>query len=535
MSEMKIAFLGDVAVQLTAAALREALAAKGIAVEVCEAPFDQVRRQLLTAESEVHAFAPQVVVVWEAAERWPERPASVEDRLGNVESYCRAVPGTVLYVNAVVSPGVDAREVRRFNVGLDDLAARVGNLKIVDLAALVAQAGRTAWCDPVLYYTASMALLPDGQRALAGRIADKIAAACGRERKCVVVDLDGTLWGGVVGEDGVSGIDIGGESPLGRTYADFQRWLKGLKDRGILLAVCSKNDEALAREAFAVRAEMPLKETDFVAFAANWDPKPDNAAAMAAQLNLGLDAFVFLDDRKVEREAMRAAHPEVTVPELPEDPAEWIGFLEGLNLFETASASADDAERTARYRAEAERNVRRATFANEADFLRDLQMEAEEVPLDEGTIPRVARLMQRTNQFNLTTKRYSEGDLMRFRNDSSSVPLVLRLADRFGDLGIVSFILGVQTGDELVIDSWLMSCRAIGRGLEKLAFNRLVAKAKALGLKTLVGRYLPTARNGLVKNLYPQLGFQARADGAWTIDVDVCRELKGEIGLMFDV
>lgn len=531
MNMTRIAIVGDVATQLLAAAVQDALLARGIAADVREVPFDQVRQQLLTVESEVHAFAPQVVVVWEAVERWPERPVSVEDRLGNVESYCRAVPGTVLYVNAVVSPGVDAREVRRFNVGLDNLAARVGNLKIVDLAALVAQAGRTAWFDSVLYYTASMALLPDGQRALAGRIADKIAAACGRERKCVVVDLDGTLWGGIVGEDGVRGIDIGGESPFGRAYADFQRWLKGLKDKGILLVVCSKNDVALAREAFAVRAEMPLKETDFVAFVANWDPKPDNVAAMAAQLNLGLDAFVFLDDRKVEREAMRAAHPEVTVPELPEDPAEWIGFLENLNLFETASVSADDAERTARYRAETERNARRATFANETDFLRDLQMEAEEMPFDEGTIPRVARLMQRTNQFNLTTKRYSESDLMRFQNDSSSVPLVLRLADRFGDLGIVSFVLGIRTGDELVIDSWLMSCRAIGRGFEKFAFNRLVAKAKTLGVKKLVGQYLPTAKNGLVKNLYPQLGFQVRADGAWAIDVDACKEIKGEIGL----
>lgn len=534
MSEMKIAFLGDVAVQLTAAALREALAAKGIAAEVYEAPFDQVRRQLLTAESEVHAFAPQVVVVWEAVERWLERPLPVEERLAAVEALCASAGCDVFYVNAAEGRG-DARAVRAFNAGLDALAARLANLEIVDLASLVAGNGRAAWFDPVLYYTATMPLVPEGQQALAGRLADLVAAKSGRERKVLVADLDGTLWGGIVGEDGVDGVEIGMESPLGRAHADFQRLLKSFGERGVLLAVCSKNDATLVREVFARRTEMPLREDDFVEIVANWGPKAGNLAELAARLNLGLDSFVFLDDRKAEREAMRRAHPEVAVPELPEDPAEWVGFLERLDLFGSTVGSADDALRRERYRAEAQRTVRRADFADEAEFLRDLKMVAEEVPFVGETVGRIARLVQRTNQFNLTTKRYSECDLRRFQDDPSTVPLVLRLADRFGDLGIVSFILGVRTGDALEIDSWLMSCRAIGRGLELFAFNRLVAKAKALGLKTLVGRYLPTARNGLVKNLYPQLGFQARTDGAWTIDVDACRELKGEIGLMFDV
>lgn len=516
---VRVAFVGDVAVQLTAAALREMLVAKGIPAQVCEAPFDQVRQQLLTSDSDLKRIAPQFVVIWEAAERWLERPVSVEDRLAAVEDYCRAVSGTVLYVNAVNVPGVDVRETRRFNAGLDDLSARIANLKIVDLAALMAQAGRTAWFDPALYYTASMPLVPDGQETLAGRIADKIAAACGRERKCIVVDLDGTLWGGVVGEDGVSGIDVGGESPIGRTHADFQRWLKGLKDRGILLAVCSKNDLSLVREVFASRTEMPLKETDFVSFVANWDPKPDNLATMAARLKLGLDGFVFLDDRKVEREAMRAVHPEVTVPELPEDPAEWVGFLEDLNLFETASASADDAERTARYQAESDRSAHRASFASEADFLRDLQMEAEEVPFDEGTIPRVARLTQRTNQFNLLTRRYSEAELKAMMSDPTIVPLVLKLKDRFGDYGLVSVMIGRRDGEAIFIDTWLMSCRVIGRGVERYALNRFVEKGRESGARTLVGQYEPTAKNGLVKDLYPSLGFETEGANRFCLDL----------------
>ncbi len=264
---------------------------------------------------------------------------------------------------------------------------------------------------------------------------------------------------------------------------------------------------------------MPLKREDFAAFVANWEPKPANVARIAATLNLGLDSLVFLDDRKDEREAVRQALSEVTVPELPEDPAEWTAFLGALDLFETASVASDDALRTERYREEAARQEVRKTFADEAEFLRDLAMRAEVLPLDSGTIPRVARLTQRTNQFNVLTKRYGEAELKALAEDPTTVPLVVKLSDRFGDYGIVSVMIGQRQGAALFIDTWLMSCRVIGRGVERFAFDQFVARARALGVKTIVGRYEPTAKNGLVKDLYPKFGFVAAGDGSWKLEV----------------
>ena len=515
---IRIGVCGDVATQLLTAAVRERLTARGVEAKIFEAPFDQVRRQLLTSDSELQRFDPQFVVVWEAVERAHERAQAVEARLGDVEALCAATRATVLYVNAADGAGVDSRFVRAFNAGLDALADRIDNLQVVDLASLVSERGRAALFNPMLYYTASLALVPEGQQALAARIVARIAALCGKERKVAVVDLDGTLWGGVAGEDGVEGIEIG-ESPLGRAHADFQRWLKELKNRGVLLAVCSKNDLVLAEEVFATRTEMPLKREDFAAFVANWEPKPANVARIAATLNLGLDSLVFLDDRKDEREAVRQALPEVTVPELPEDPAEWTAFLGALDLFETASVASDDVLRTERYREEAARQEVRKTFADEAEFLKDLAMRAEVLQLDSGTIPRVARLTQRTNQFNVLTKRYGEAELKAMAEDPTVVPLVVKLSDRFGDYGIVSVLIGRREGAALFIDTWLMSCRVIGRGVERFAFDQFVARARGLGVKTIVGRYEPTAKNGLVKDLYPKFGFVAAADGSWKLEV----------------
>ena len=524
----RIAIVGDVATQLLTAAARERLAARGVEAEIFEAPFDQVRWQLLTSDSELKRFDPQFVVVWEAVERARERAQRADERLAGVEALCAATRGTVLYVNLADGAGVDSRMVRAFNAGLDALADRIDNLKVVDLAVLVAERGRAALFNPMLYYTASMALVPEGQQALATLIAEKIAALCGKERKVAVVDLDGTLWGGVAGEDGVGGIEIG-ESPLGRAHADFQRWLKELKGRGVLLAVCSKNDLALAEEVFAARPEMPLKREDFAAFVANWDPKSQNIANIAATLNLGLDSFVFLDERKDEREEVRRMLPEVTVPELPEDPAEWTAFLGALDLFGTASVASDDALRTERYRDEAARQEVRKTFADEAEFLRDLAMRAEVLPLDDGTVSRVARLTQRTNQFNVLTKRYGEAELRAMADDPAIVPLVVRLGDRFGDYGIVSVMIGRREEATLFVDTWLMSCRVIGRGVEHFTFNKFVELARGQGVKTIVGRYEPTAKNSLVKDLYPSLGFSMRDDGCYELEDEAYKDKECEI------
>lgn len=535
----KVAVVGDVATQLFGVALQGALALRGLRGLFFEADFNQTERQLLAKDSELRAFAPEFTVVWESVERWWARGEEAETRLARVRAYAETFPGKLLYANAApFADGVFGNlavadsfpvQVRRFNAGLDVLAAELPNLYVVDLASLVAELGRAQACDPALDANADMPLTLDAQAAFAERVAEVIAALRGQVRKCVVVDLDNTLWGGILGEDGVNGIAIGGHG-VGAAHLALQRWLKRLSKRGILLAVCSKNDEPLAREAFVARAsEMAVGVDDFVCFVANWENKADNIASIRRVLNLGLDSFVFLDDNPAERALVRQALPAVCVPELPDDPALWLPFLAGLNLFETASHSEADAKRTEQYRVEAQRVAFQSSFADEAGFLRGLEMVGSATPIDAMNLARAAQLTQRSNQFNLRTRRYDEAALAAVANDPGWITLAITLRDRFGDNGLISVLLAQVDGENAFIDTWLMSCRVLKRGVERYALNHLAVAAKAKGAKRLIGEYLPTKKNGLVAKLYPELGFTPLGDNRYALDLATFQPLETHV------
>ena len=514
---LKLALCGDTATQLLATALRGTLALRHLGGDLLETDYNQVERQLLAADSELRLSGAEIVIVWEAAERWWQTNESAEARLERVKAYATAFPGKLIYLNcAPVADGVFgsyaateesfAVRLRRFNAGLDQLAARIPNLFVADLATLVATLGCQNAFSGALYATADMVLTPDAQARLAERLTDIIVALKGKIHKAIILDLDNTLWGGILGEDGMEGIQLG-EHGVGKAHTNLQRWLLRLKQRGILLAVCSKNDEALAKEPFERHPEMLLHLDDIACFVANWQTKADNIAYIQQVLNLGFDSFVFLDDNPAERAIVRQAHPDVCVPELPEDPACWLDFLAAENLFETVSYSAEDRARTAQYRTEAQRVAWKATFKDEAEFLQSLEMVATCKSLDAFSIPRAAQLTQRSNQFNLRTRRYTESELLTLAQDPNTITLVFTLADRFGDHGLVSVIIGIKQGSTLFIDTWLMSCRVLKRGLETFALNHLVQAARALGCTQLLGEYIPTPKNGMVATLYPSLGF----------------------------
>lgn len=527
---LRLALCGDTATQLLATALRGALALRNIGGELLEADYNQVERQLLAADSELHQANVEIAIVWEAVERWWQTNESVEARIERVKAYATAFPGKLIYLNCVpftdgtfgsyaASDESFAVRVRRFNAALDGLTAQVPNLFVADLASIVGSFGRQTAFDGPLYATADMVLTLETQSRLAEQLADLIAALKGKLRKAVILDLDNTLWGGILGEDGLEGIQLG-DHGLGKAHANLQRWLLRLKRRGILLAVCSKNDEALAKEPFVRHPEMSLHLDDIACFVANWQTKADNIAHIQKILNLGFDSFVFLDDNPAERAVVRQAHPEVCVPELPEDPARWIDFLASENLFETTSYSAEDRARTAQYRTEAQRTAWKATFTNEAEFLRSLKMVATCSPLDAFSIPRAAQLTQRSNQFNLRTRRYTEAELLALAQNPEAVALGFTLSDRFGDHGLVSVIIGIKQGHTLFIDTWLMSCRVLKRGLEAFALNHFAHHARALGCTELLGEYIPTPKNGMVANLYPALGFAQTSGNRFTLSLE---------------
>jgi FkbH-like protein len=353
-----------------------------------------------------------------------------------------------------------------------------------------------------------------------------MAAEQGRSYKCIALDLDNTLWDGVIGDDGLSGIGLGQGHAVGEAYVEFQRYLQNLGKRGVILAVCSKNDEVNARLPFQQHPDMVLREADISCFVANWSDKAANLRHIASTLNIGVDSIVFVDDNPFERNLVREALPSVAAPELPQDPSAYVSCLSEAGYFEALSLTDEDLVRVEQYRANADREQVRQSSTDMAGYLQALNMELTWNKVDGISLPRVVQLINKTNQFNLTTKRYSESDVRALIDDQNAVSLHLRLTDRFGDNGIIAVVIAKLVADGgLLIDSWLMSCRVLGRQVEETTLNLLAGQAKTLGAWKLIGEYIPTPKNGIVKEHYAKLGFvptgnQPDGSSQWTLDLN---------------
>ncbi|WP_437575780.1 HAD-IIIC family phosphatase [Sorangium sp. So ce887] len=539
---VRLAVLADSATQLLVQALRGSGYESGLNIEIYEADYDQIERQILDTSSELHRFKPQFVLVFYAAEkllaRFQELPLDARAGFaeGHIDTLRQLVGVLGQHLSATVIctnyPEIDdgvfgsfankvssswVYQIRKANFQLMDLAQSVPNLLVSDLSLLCSQLGRDAMTDRKIAITTDLLFSIDFLPVAARSVVDIVAAASGRFKKCLVLDLDNTLWGGVIGDDGVEAIEIGGLG-VGAAYSQLQRWAKELKNRGVLLAVSSKNDPRVAAEPFQVHPDMVLRLDDFAVFCASWENKVDNIRHIQSILEIGFDSMVFVDDNPAEREIVRRNLPDVCVPELPDDPALYLPYLQRLNLFETTSSTAEDGARTRQYREEGRRRELKETFATEEEFLRSLEMTVEVEPLTAFNVPRVAQLIQRSNQFNLRTIRYSEDDVHRIAQSPRHLPFAVSLTDRLGSYGLVSVVFLEREGDALFIDTWLMSCRVLRRGLESFVLNTLVDRARREGYATIVGEYVPTKKNELVKDHYMTLGFYPR-DGRWHLDV----------------
>ncbi len=403
-------------------------------------------------------------------------------------------------------------QIRKINYQLMGLAVSEPNLFISDVEILFAQNGTATAFDAKLYIHGDLIYTLDFMALVAQNISKIIVTIQGNFKKCVICDLDNTLWGGIIGDDGIEHIQIG-DLGLGKAFSELQNWLLQLKNRGIILAVCSKNSEKVAKEAFEKHPGMSLKLDDISVFVANWETKVDNIYFIQSVLNIGFDSMVFLDDNPFERGIIKKNVPNIAVPDLPEDPAEYLPYLQSLNLFETASFSEEDTKRTKQYQEEAGRMELMKSFANEEEFLLSLNMQALVNPLNGFTRPRVAQLTQRSNQFNLRTVRYTEADLQKLMDDCNFMSLTVSLTDIYGDYGLISTVfLEKKNVNHLFIDTWIMSCRVLKRGVEALLLNEIVALATKNGFSFIIGEYIPTAKNSLVKEHYIQLGFESTTD-----------------------
>ena len=526
---VRLAVLGSsTTAQLPPLLILHGLAA-GLALEIYEAPFGAYRQEILAPNSALYAFKPQAVLFFvnyrDVEDGAPEAEAG---RWAGLWKVLRERAGCAVLMNAFDAPAErpggnleaslpESRlaRLRRLNALLAE-RAQGGAALLIDCDHLSGVVGKERWHDARFWHHAQQAIAPSALPRYAAEVAAVLMAAFGRARKCLVLDLDNTLWGGVVGDDGAAALEIG-QTPRGEAFVEFQRYLKALARRGVLLAVCSKNDAANAREPFEKRPEMILRLDDFSAFVANWEDKATGLRAIARKLSLGLDALAFADDSAGERELVRRFCPEVAVVDLPEDPADYVRTLDALRLFETVSVSSEDRGRAAHFAAEAARTALQEQAPDLASFLRGLEMRAEAGPFQEAAVARLAQLITKTNQFNLTTRRTTEAEVRALLSDPTAWTLAVRLADRLGDYGLISAVIARKRGDDFEIETWLMSCRVLGREVEKLAYNRLVEGAGAAGANALLGRYLPTAKNGLVKDLFRGLGFSPAGDGVWRL------------------
>lgn len=419
--------------------------------------------------------------------------------------------------------------INRLNQRFADYAAGLkegeGTFYINDINYVSSCYGLDKWSDPQAWHMYKYALCIPAIPTLSFNIANIIKSVYGKNKKGLVLDLDNTLWGGVVGDDGVDGIEIGQETNLGQVYAEFQGYVKSQKELGVILAVDSKNEEENALAGLN-HPDGTLKPDDFVSIKANWEPKSENFKKIAAELTLLPESLVFVDDNPAEREIVTAQIPGVAAPEL-DSPENYIRLIDHAGFFEATAISEDDRKRNEMYMANKERAALQESFADYGEYLTSLEMEAEIKPFEKMYMPRIAQLTNKSNQFNLTTKRYSQEDIEAAAADAGNITLYGRLKDKFGDNGIVSLAVGNIRGeasDELHIVLWLMSCRVLKRDMEFAMMDEFVAAAQDKGIKTVYGYYYPTAKNKMVKDFYLLQGFEKiseDAEGNITFRLDI--------------
>ena len=526
---LRIAIAGASTLDHVVPLLRYWLTIAGFAPNIHLAPFDTATALVLDPDSALNAFRPDLVWLFtthrdHALRLPPGAPAqAVRDAVARAIDARRGLwqalraRGCLVMDNLAEMPAEDPTgnlagaapwghrtALRLFNAELA-LAAPAG-VVLLDLDQLAARHGRHRWHDPRYWHHSKHAVAPEASGLLAHGASRLIAGARGLSRKCLVLDLDNTLWGGVIGDDGLAGIALG-TGAAGEAFVAFQTHVKALKDRGIILAACSKNEPETAGLPFREHPDCVLRMEDFAVFRAGWGNKADAVRDIASTLNIGLDALVFVDDNPMERDIVRRHLPEVAVVEMPEDPAYYVAALEEGAWFEAIAFAAEDAVRTQLYAENAQREEHRAGFVDMQAYLASLAMVATTGGADPFHLPRIAQLIGKSNQFHLTGTRPTETEIAALAQHRDWTVLHIRLRDRFGDNGLIAALLLHQRGQDLVIDTWVMSCRVLARGVEEFTATLIRAEALRRGCTRLLGRYVASARNQLVANLYPRLGF----------------------------
>lgn len=550
LTPFRLAVLSNSNIDLVVPALVASAARHGIALEVIQPSYDQVAQEALTPDSKVNSSHPDAVLL-----ALDHRALPLKLAVGNPDAASVAVQGAMGYLQALRAgiktnsralcifqtfapppetlfgsldralPGTMRHLLDGINRELAESVSRSGDV-LLDIAALAETVGLAEWHNVQLWNMAKFPFSDEMIPLYADHVARTLAALRGKSGKVLVLDLDNTVWGGVVGDDGLEGIQIAQGDARGEAHLAVQRLALDLRSRGIVLAVCSKNTDAVAREPFEKHPEMLLKLGHIAVFQANWNDKPSNLQAIAEELSVGLDSLVFLDDNPVERGLVRKLLPQVRVPELPEEPALYARTLAAGGYFEATAFASEDLKRAGFYQDNAKRLNLQKQMGGVDAYLASLDMTITFQPFDAMGRARIAQLINKSNQYNLTTRRYTEPEIEAAENDPDVFTLQVRLADVFGDNGMISVVICRPAADGVwEVDTWLMSCRVLGRKVEQMVLGEIIHHARRAGVQTLIGVYRPTDRNQLVIDHYAKLGFTQLAKDengttTWELMVD---------------
>tara|TARA_B100001059_G_scaffold235948_1_gene283831 strand:- start:2288 stop:4039 length:1752 start_codon:yes stop_codon:yes gene_type:complete len=549
---LNIAILGDSSTQLLNQALKGFGYEKQINFQIHEADYSQIEQEIFNSSSQLYNTNPDFIIIFHSVQKLQSKfyESVASDKINFALNYIEYLNGLfnkikesseakILYFNFVeindfifgnYGNKVESSfifQLRKLNYELMRLSINQPNVFINDISSLNNQEGLRYSFDAKLFVNNDLVFSLDFLVKVAKNTTNIILSQLGIFKKCLILDLDNTIWGGIIGDDGLDKIQIG-DLGIGKAFTGLQIWAKQLKQRGIILAVCSKNTEHIAKEPFEKHPDMILKLEDISVFVANWDSKVGNIKYIQSVLNIGFDSMVFLDDNPYERGIVKNGIPDILVPELPKDPSKYLGFLNNLNLFETSTFSEEDIERTKQYQEEAKRVVLKNTHNSEAEYLSSLEMISEMKDFDKYSIPRVAQLTQRSNQFNLRTIRYLENEIMNISTSDEYFTLSFDLNDKFGKYGLISAVILKKDKEHLFIDTWIMSCRVLKRGMEEFVLNKIVDVVRKNGFTKIVGEYIPTPKNGVVKDHFKNLGFVTEGKN-WVLDVNNFKPLKTHV------
>ena len=544
-----LAILGNCATQHLAKAIKGYAYEEKIALTVFDADYNQIDAQVMDDSSELYQMTPDFTLFWLCTEKLYEafcqstnRSDFADQIITSLEGYWNRVnqqyKTTILQFNFTQiddrvfgnygnkTPDSFLFQIRKLNYLLMEKCTQYKNVFIIDIDYLQQIYGEYGIKENKMYYIAKIPLSTKILPEVAKQTIDVIKAMKGKMKKCVILDLDNTLWGGVIGDDGLENIQIG-ELGLGHAFSEFQMWLKELQKRGIILAVCSKNEEETAKEPFLKHPEMVLHMEDIAMFVANWEDKASNIKRIQDTLNIGMDSIVFLDDNPFERNLVKSMIPDITVPNLPEDPSQYLNYVKSLNLFETAAYSETDKNRTKQYQEEMGRVNLQKQFSSYSEYLERLEMTAEAKPFDKFHFSRIAQLTQRSNQFNLRTIRYTEQEIEQLAKEKEYLTLYFTLKDKFGDYGLISVvIMDKQPENTLFISEWVMSCRVLKRSMEEFILDEIIRTAEEHGFDKVTGEYIRTPKNNMVSELYKKMGFQEVSKDRYKVNIAEYRKHK---------